>query len=520
MNERMRLPCCVVILSVAAAAMADVPREMTFQGRLAGNGTDPVNIEVRLYDAATGGTPLWSETHPDVPRPNGLFTVNIGSQTTGGIPDAAIDAAEVWMAVSVNGGTELAPRAKLAMAAFAAKSKSAEQLVRPGGFEAALETRLDGGFTATGDDAELFFYPADAAGGPYLQLRSESDTCRFGLEVANPAHGWVMGDHSSGENNKLEFFNATCTPFSISNPCNAAFLNTSNLPTIELQAHEFTENHFGGAFVALKETQGYTTIELDAEVNLFDKRSGKITVRDADHSPDRHIVLDATDAWGISTPALRVVDGFGNEPAVQISTHSHYGQPDRTALEIKAGVTDLDPKYFRVYTSDGDPYSLKARLDGRFISEVLQITGGSDLAEPAHVSDSGLGADAIQPGMVVSIDPENPGMLILATEAYDTKVAGVISGAGGVPPGMIMQLEGHPVCDGEHPIAMAGKVYVWCDADANGAIQPGARLTTSKTPGYAMRATDRSRCHGAVIGKAMTELKQGRGLVLLLVQPQ
>jgi len=152
---------------------------------------------------------------------------------------------------------------------------------------------------------------------------------------------------------------------------------------------------------------------------------------------------------------------------------------------------------------------------------VAQITGGSDLAEPGHVSDAGLGADATQPGMVVSIDPANPGKLILATEAYDRKVAGVISGAGGVQPGMIMKQEGHPVGEGEHPIAMAGKVYVWCDADTNGAIQPGDLLTTSATPGHAMRA-DRKRDfpRGCVIGKAMTELKQGKELVLMLVQPQ
>ena len=151
---------------------------------------------------------------------------------------------------------------------------------------------------------------------------------------------------------------------------------------------------------------------------------------------------------------------------------------------------------------------------------VLHVTGGSDLAEPGHVSDAGLGADTIQPGMVVSIDPANPGTFVLATEAYDRKVAGVISGAGGVQPGMIMKQEGHSIGEGEHPIAMAGKVYVWCDADANGPIQPGDRLTTSPTPGHAMKVTDRDRADGAVIGKAMEALNQGTGLVLMLVQPQ
>ena len=35
-----------------------------------------------------------------------------------------------------------------------------------------------------------------------------------------------------------------------------------------------------------------------------------------------------------------------------------------------------------------------------------------------------------------------------------------------------------------------------------------------------MKVTDRDRADGAVIGKAMTKLESGKGLVLVLVQPQ
>jgi hypothetical protein len=53
-----------------------------------------------------------------------------------------------------------------------------------------------------------------------------------------------------------------------------------------------------------------------------------------------------------------------------------------------------------------------------------------------------------------------------------------------------------------------------------GAIKPGDLLTTSDTPGYAMKATDRARAQGAIISKAMSELKEGTGLVLVLVNLQ
>ena len=66
---------------------------------------------------------------------------------------------------------------------------------------------------------------------------------------------------------------------------------------------------------------------------------------------------------------------------------------------------------------------------------------------------------------------------------------------------------------------MTGRVWVYVDASF-GAVQPGDLLTTSSTPGHAMLASDHGRAFGAVIGKAMTELKEGKGLVLVLVNLQ
>ena len=62
---------------------------------------------------------------------------------------------------------------------------------------------------------------------------------------------------------------------------------------------------------------------------------------------------------------------------------------------------------------------------------------------------------------------------------------------------------------GDHKVALTGRVYCWCDASF-GPIEVGSMLTTSATPGHAMKATDRDKAFGAVIGKAMTELKTGK----------
>lgn len=149
--------------------------------------------------------------------------------------------------------------------------------------------------------------------------------------------------------------------------------------------------------------------------------------------------------------------------------------------------------------------------------KVLQITGGSDIAEPYTIApcNAPAGEIAPAPGLVVAIDPDNLGQLRVAAGAYDRTVAGIISGANGVNPGITLTQTG-TIADGELPVATVGRVWCWCDAES-GPIQPGDLLTTSATPGHAMKVADHARSQGAVIGKAMSSLESGRGMVLVLV---
>jgi hypothetical protein len=118
---------------------------------------------------------------------------------------------------------------------------------------------------------------------------------------------------------------------------------------------------------------------------------------------------------------------------------------------------------------------------------------------------------------VVIIDEENPGRVKMSAQAYDTRVAGVLSGANGVNPGIQLHQQG--LLEGGKNVALTGRVYVQADA-AFGAIRPGDLLTTSSTPGYAMKVSDHARAQGAILGKAMTGLADGRGKILVLVTLQ
>lgn len=226
-----------------------------------------------------------------------------------------------------------------------------------------------------------------------------------------------------------------------------------------------------GAEMRLRRADGNNTIIMDADLN----NGGMISVDKEDGTPSIELL-------GVEVP------GQGAEVRLR--------KADGTASII------LDAEHAG---------------NGRIITDELEITGGSDFAENFDLITDELSVTP-QAGMIVSIDPNSTGKLTVTSEAYDRKVAGIISGANGIRPGMIMGQK-ETIANGEYPIALSGRVYVWADA-SNGTIQPGDMLTSSTTPGYAMKATDRDRAQGAIIGKAMTSLESGTGYVLVLVNLQ
>lgn len=135
---------------------------------------------------------------------------------------------------------------------------------------------------------------------------------------------------------------------------------------------------------------------------------------------------------------------------------------------------------------------------------------GADLAEQFGV----VGDEDVEAGSVVVFAGED--RVRMSDAPYDRRVAGVVSGAGSYRPGLILDRQ-----DGRErlPLALVGKV--WCKVDADcGPVALGDMLTTSSTPGHAMRAADPARAFGAVIGKALGSLQSGRALVPVLVALQ
>lgn len=136
--------------------------------------------------------------------------------------------------------------------------------------------------------------------------------------------------------------------------------------------------------------------------------------------------------------------------------------------------------------------------------------GGADLAEDFVVAPE----DDAEPGTVMVLAGEER---VRSSDApYDTRVAGVVSGAGGLTPGVVLGRREEPP---RGRLALAGKVY--CKVDAGPApIGIGDLLTTAELRGHAMRALNGSRAFGAVLGKALRPLAGGQGLIPILVALQ
>jgi hypothetical protein len=145
------------------------------------------------------------------------------------------------------------------------------------------------------------------------------------------------------------------------------------------------------------------------------------------------------------------------------------------------------------------------RIDGKIGDIAL---ANADGAEEFEIDEE---VGPVEPGCVLVISDES--RLRLADRPYDRRVAGIVSGAGGLRPGIVL---GRSRGGRRVPVALFGKVN--CKVDATEIpVLAGDLLTTSQTLGYAMRAEPDERASGALIGKALRGLEAGRDLIPVLV---
>ena len=555
-----------------------VPYEINYQGWL-GNAsdtvgiTDTLNIRFNLYTTATGGSPVWSELHTNVKVDKGIFNVLLGSINP--IPVEIFTGEPLWLEIVV-GDQVLEPRKKLVSVGYAMKAANAYQAVYADTANYAIGATNDNDWNVS--DNNMYAIPTGKVGigttDPYYNAKlhvhttntyygilaegansytiaaeweghslgaavlarnigtagdalqamagdsSRSAICAFGA----PGAQYVMLAYGSGADWAGYFIGKTFISDNVG--IGTAYPGDHRLYVkssgsgvsgatvyIENTADDgigaVVENESGDLTLLLSQHGEGDILRCDSWVGGWHpvfkvKNGGNTSIGVSDAGDHMLYVKSAGSGVNGATAYIKntASDGIGaiieNESSDLTLLLSQHGEGD--ILRCDSWVGGWHPVF-------------KVENSGKVVCSVLQLTGGSDVSEKFVIK-----ADVdVKPGMVVCIDPDHPGQLTVSTKEYDRKVAGIISGAGGIKPGMIMdqQEEG----DNLYPVALSGRVYCWADA-SYGAIEPGDLLTTSNTPGHAMKVTDYDRAKGAIIGKAMSSLKHGRGLVLVLVTLQ
>lgn len=115
----------LIMVSALQTGIADIPETVSYQGVLTNASGDPVadgnyNLTFRLYDAATDGSQLWTETHPSVAAVNGLFNVILGTNGSPLTPDFSVP---YWLSIAVN-DSELSPRIPLASSPYSLNTRN------------------------------------------------------------------------------------------------------------------------------------------------------------------------------------------------------------------------------------------------------------------------------------------------------------------------------------------------------------------------------------------------------------
>ncbi len=230
-------------------------------------------------------------------------------------------------------------------------------------------------------------------------------------------------------------------------------------------------------------------------------------------------------------PSLDVEATHSGIVQVVVFFRSSNAASNQDVLQIDVpSASSTSSQYIECAASDTD---FRVDRDGEIFSDV-GITVPADYAEMIRVTS---GADSVEPGDVLVIDPSSARGVRRSGEAYSTLVAGVYS----TKPGVVgserewdepasedspESLAGEPIAlkradmarlYGEVPMAVVGIVPAKVSAE-NGAIRPGELLVTSSTPGHAMRGDDPPV--GSVVGKALETLAGGTGKIRILVTLQ
>ena len=562
----------LVLILVSVIAFADVPQILNFQGQLKDSEGNAVSdgdysIQFLIYTTETGGAAVWQQTQT-VTVNNGIFNVllsnvnldfsssayylamkvgsddemtprqritsvmyamnadkvdgidgseivqSVNSQTPDENGNVEVQGTSIWQlngdSIYYNDGNvgigTMSPKAKLEVAG-AIKVPNGGTLIFGKTNETGTPTlddgfriRYDGSFFGQYGDALIFEktdYNSDAPDGgiAFVNTGSSGETSTA-MVIRGDGNVGIGTSEPEGKLDVKGFF----------------YLTHSSLAPFRMYLGADASTANGAIFAHLG------TANSGRKVRFIDWADGSY------HKDVLCLNMDNGNiALGTAHPQARFhVKTYGVLPDVLIeetkpnsAAQIHFKNTTRT-WEIGG---DSNPDGFYIHKAGGNQNYLFINPSGNVgigttsPSAKLHVNGnikatGSDFAEPFNI----VNKSDLELGDVVVIDPDNPKHVKKATKAYDRTVAGIVSSERQA--GYIAGARSDGTSD--KPIALVGQVICKVSTE-NGKIEIGDLLTTSNTPGYAMKATDKDLWDGATIGKALETFEGDKGQILILV---
>ena len=189
LRSRLQIFAALAALVLAPPLGAAVPGQVDFQGLLLDSAGEKVNgavdLTFRLYDAPSGGSLLWTESHNDVQVADGVYGVTLGAVTP--LTQNELGGGTVYLEIQVESET-LTPRRQLLAVPYAIRAESADNVGgTPAAFVEQLYQHADfDGNGITNDDPVEGVADADGDGAAnFIDADNDDDTISDPQEVAN-----------------------------------------------------------------------------------------------------------------------------------------------------------------------------------------------------------------------------------------------------------------------------------------------------------------------------------------------
>lgn len=564
------LICAIALVLVSVAWAYAIPPLMNYQGILLDASSNPVtvttSVQFTIFNDPISGDALWSETQSVTPDASGLFNVLLGSITP--IPDVVFDG-DAYLNIIVGVDPPLTPRQRIVSVGYSYRVGSVDGAsggnitskvsIGPGHTNSGNHAFVAGqGCTASGDWAvvgggfsnEAIGFISTVSGGQNNEAIGSESTIGGGHgNVASGSKSAVAGGLSNEASGDYSF------AAGYSNVALGDYAIAIGNDNTAARDHAIALGNrclsYGiSALAAGDQSQAF--LEANYSVALgrraFASLPGQFVFADStdatfDADDANSFVVRASGGVGLGTAspsgrALVVDNAFTGADDVLLDLNASVDVTvgGRDILQIEVGASATDIQY--IECERGSDIEFRVHGNGDVTADGAFTGGGADFAELVRVSS---GYNSVSAGDVMVIDTDNPHSVVKSTGSKSTLVAGIFS----TQPGYMAsphdwdeiasqkvgksvsasdngELAGTPVLElaaemNELPLAVVGIVPCRVSAE-NGPIRTGDLLVTSATPGHAMR-DDNPRA-GTIVGKALSPLTTGTGLIKVLVTLQ